>query len=71
MTVFDAGPLAQVKLELEPAPQVAENGLIEKAQRALESAFSFRAEVSLVAPGTLPRSEMKSHRFVRNPSITK
>jgi len=70
MTVFDQGPLAQVKLELEPAPQAVDNGLAERARRALESAFSFRAEVWLVQPGTLPRSEMKSHRFVRNSSTT-
>jgi phenylacetate-CoA ligase len=71
MTVFDQGPLAQVKLELEPATQAMDNGLVEQARRALESAFSFRAEVWLVQPGTLPRSEMKSHRFVRNPSRAK
>ncbi len=71
MTVFDQGPLAQVKLELEPAAPGADNSLIERAQRALQSAFSFRAEVSLVGPGTLPRSEMKSQRFVRHPSTTK
>ena len=71
MTVYDQGPLAQVKLELEPAANAADNGLVERARRALESAFSFRAEVRLVQPGTLPRSEMKSHRFVRNPSTAK
>lgn len=71
MTVFDQGPLAQVKLELEPAADGADNTLIERAGRALQSAFSFRAEVSLVQPGTLPRSEMKSQRFVRHTSTTK
>jgi phenylacetate-CoA ligase len=71
MTVFDQGPLAQVKLELEPTPQCADNALGAQVERALQTAFSFRAEVLLVKPGTLPRSEMKSQRFVRQSSTTK
>jgi len=71
MTVFDQGPLAQVKLELEPTSQCADNTLGARVERALQTAFSFRAEVLLVKPGTLPRSEMKSRRFVRHSSTTK
>lgn len=70
LTVFDQGPLAQVKLELEPSPTCADNTLGERVGRALQTAFSFRAEVGLVQPGTLPRSEMKSQRFVRQSSST-
>jgi phenylacetate-CoA ligase len=71
MTVFDQGPLAQVKLELEPTPLCADNTLGARVERALQTAFSFRAEVLLVEPGTLPRSEMKSQRFIRHSSTTK
>jgi phenylacetate-CoA ligase len=71
MTVFDQGPLAQVKLELESTPACADNALGERVERALQTALSFRAEVLLVSAGTLPRSEMKSQRFVRQSSTTK
>jgi phenylacetate-CoA ligase len=66
MSVHDDGPLAQVKLELEPTAGSLDNGLGGRVERALQSALSFRAEVLLVQPGTLPRFEMKSQRFIRS-----
>jgi phenylacetate-CoA ligase len=39
--------------------------LAARVQQALASNLSFRAEVRAVAPGTLPRFEMKAKRFVR------
>ncbi len=64
--VSQNGALAQVKLKLEPMPIVIDGAaLAERVGRALQSTLSFKAEVQLVAPGSLPRFEMKSKRFVK------
>lgn len=65
MSVGADGPLAQVKLEVEPQVSTADNTLAGRVERELQSALAFRAEVVLVPPGSLPRFEMKSQRFVR------
>jgi phenylacetate-CoA ligase len=57
-------PLADLRLEVEPA---AGDGpkLAERVARAVRDELLFRVEVSAVAPGTLPRFEMKARRVVR------
>jgi phenylacetate-CoA ligase len=79
-TVTQDGPLAQVTLEIEPTAEAlaqtaaqAVNAagpsgvatLAERVGRAVQDALHFRADVRTVAPGTLPRFEMKARRFVR------
>ncbi len=67
-TVYERGPLAQVSVEVEPAPDARPEALAtlaERVGRALHDELHFRAEVQTVAPGTLPRFEMKAKRFVR------
>jgi phenylacetate-CoA ligase len=71
-TVTQDGPLAQVTLEIEPvadAVNAASTGgvatLAERVGRAVQDTLHFRADVRTVAPGTLPRFEMKARRFVR------
>ena len=39
--------------------------LAESVSQAIRDAFLFRAEVRAVAPGTLPRFEMKAQRIAR------
>ena len=66
--------MTEVKIEIEPAappalPCVATGIASEKLCRhiaaAIQDALNFRAAVQPVAPGTLPRFEMKARRFVR------
>jgi phenylacetate-coenzyme A ligase PaaK-like adenylate-forming protein len=61
-----------VRVEIEPDPNyrnatatASSNGLPLRVRQALQETLSFRAEVTQVAPGTLPRFEMKAKRFVR------
>jgi phenylacetate-CoA ligase len=60
------GGLAQVKLEIEPQPGVADGAeLCGRVGRAVQGALSFRPDVVAVPAGSLPRFEMKARRFVR------
>lgn len=64
--VHENGTLTQVRVEIEPAPQI-ENlaALCQRVLHTLQAALSFRAEVAAVPVGTLPRFEMKARRFIR------
>jgi phenylacetate-CoA ligase len=62
VTIDRSSPLAEMRIEIE--------GTAETAQRigdAIRDELMFRAEVVLVAPGTLPRFEMKARRIVIKP----
>jgi phenylacetate-CoA ligase len=68
LIVIEGAPLTQVKLEIEPAAgsdAQATSTLVPRIAAAVQQALSFRAEVIQVAPGTLPRFELKAKRFVR------
>jgi phenylacetate-CoA ligase len=67
LTVTEGGGLTQVRLEIEPAPDAAAGGaaLAGRVAGAVQQSLSFRADVVAVAPGTLPRFELKAKRFVR------
>jgi phenylacetate-CoA ligase len=61
--VDQSAALTALRVEVE-----AVNGggdLVERVDRAIRDEFLFRAEVRLVAPGSLPRFEMKAKRFVK------
>jgi phenylacetate-CoA ligase len=57
-------PLAELRVEVEPTP-TADAGLAERLARTIRDELLFRAEVTLVAVGSLPRFEMKASRVVR------
>ncbi len=59
------GPLAALRVEIEPVRAEAGPALVERVERAIRDELLFRAEVTAVAPGSLPRYEMKAQRFVR------
>lgn len=66
LNVFEDGALTQVRLDVEPAPEVTDpNGLCERVAHTLHASLSFRADVRHVPAGSLPRFEMKAKRFVR------
>lgn len=57
-------PLADLRLDVEPTAGDGRN-LAERVARAVRDELLFRVEVAAVAPGTLPRFEMKARRVVR------
>jgi phenylacetate-CoA ligase len=80
LTVVDRGPLAEARLEVEPVAENGADAatgarpvaggidiadVCRRLSQAVHDELHFRAEVSAVAPGTLPRFEMKAKRFVR------
>lgn len=63
--------LMQIRVCVEPVPGLADPcELCSRLARVLQSELNFRVDVRLVSPGTLPRFEMKSRRFVRLPAQT-
>lgn len=65
--VATATAMTELRLEIEPAdrcPDVA--GLKHQVRQALETAFNLRVPVETVAPGSLPRFEMKAKRWLRD-----
>lgn len=69
LTVHEDGPLTQVLLEIEPMPDVeAHAQLCDRVGQALHQSLSFRAQVVAVPAGSLPRFELKAHRFIRKRS---
>jgi phenylacetate-CoA ligase len=62
--VDQSAALTALRVEVEPV-NGGGAGLVERVDRAIRDEFLFRAEVRLVAPGSLPRFEMKAQRFVK------
>jgi phenylacetate-CoA ligase len=60
VVVDQSSALAAVRVEVEPATPQPE--LAERVGRAIRENLLFRAEVVAVAPGSLPRFEMKARR---------
>lgn len=58
-TVDCTGPLAGLRLEIE----TAEPGTAKSIGRAIQDELLFRAEVTALPPGSLPRFEMKAKRW--------
>jgi phenylacetate-CoA ligase len=60
------GPLTELAVTIEPEPGCADAAaLAAKLLHAFDAAFALRLPVKLAAPGTLPRFEMKSKRWLR------
>ena len=65
--VIQAAALVELKLTLEPRPEFASaKGLAEKVAQRLRDSIAVRPVVELVAPGTLPRFELKARRFFKS-----
>jgi phenylacetate-CoA ligase len=61
IAVDRSGPMTALHIEVEPV--AATGDLPERIGRAIRDELLFRAEVTAVAPGALPRFEMKARRF--------
>jgi phenylacetate-CoA ligase len=57
--------LPVLRVQLEPAGPGAARDIAERVDRAIRDELLFRAEVSVVEPGSLPRFETKARRLVR------
>jgi phenylacetate-CoA ligase len=62
--VDTSGTLAALRIEIEPAADQTPN-LAERISHEIRNEFLFRAEVSVVPPGSLPRFDMKANRIHR------
>jgi len=61
--VDQSGSLPVVRVEVEPAHAEMAKSVAERVDRVIRDELLFRAEVRTVAPGSLPRYEMKAQRF--------
>jgi phenylacetate-CoA ligase len=65
--VATATAMTELRLEIEPVDRCADvAGLKNQVRQALETAFNLRIPVETVAPGSLPRFEMKAKRWLRD-----
>jgi phenylacetate-CoA ligase len=59
--------LAELSVEIEPLPDCADpRALARRLESAFDNAFALRVPVTPVAPGSLPRFEMKARRWVKD-----
>ena len=63
--VEQSSSLTALRIEIEPANGTAGAELAEQVAAAIREELLFRAEVTAVPPGSLPRFEMKASRVVR------
>ena len=61
--VDESETLTVLRIELEPTSDSLATGLADRVARTIREELLFRAEVKTLAPGSLPRYEMKAHRF--------
>jgi phenylacetate-CoA ligase len=64
--VDHSGPLADLRLEIEPAATCDGDELAETVSRAIRDELLFRVEVTAAPPGSLPRFELKARRLVHH-----
>jgi len=65
IVVDDSETLSDLTIEIEPADATGGAKLADSVARAIRDALLFRVDVVAVAPGSLPRFELKSRRVVR------
>lgn len=64
LEVFESGSMTQLRIVLEPGCDGSE-GLAERVKDLVRDRLHFAPEVTLAAPGSLPRFELKAKRLVR------
>jgi len=58
--------LPELRVELEPAANGVASDLVQRVDLAIRNELLFRAQVTTVPPGSLPRFEMKARRIIKN-----
>ena len=64
--VLDTEGLAELKVTVEPGTATVPEGLREGVTESIRDNLHIRPVVEVVAPGTLPRFELKARRFFRS-----
>jgi phenylacetate-CoA ligase len=64
--VLETEGLAELKVTVEPSTAELSRGLKEGVIESIRDNLHIRPEVEVVAPGTLPRFELKARRFFRS-----
>lgn len=64
--VMRSGAMSELAVLIEPEQDYPEEGahLVERIQKRFHNAFALRIPVETVAPGSLPRFEMKAKRWI-------
>lgn len=62
---FEKESLRQLRVILDPNSKQAAEGLEERVGQRLRERIGLRPQIELVAPGTLPRFELKAKRFFK------
>ncbi len=65
---FTARGMDELRCTIEPLPGCDTDGLARAVADAIHRVIGVRAAIDVAAPGDLPRSELKSRRFVRTPA---
>ena len=63
--VDESGDLTRLDVQIEPRPDVDAKALADSVASALQDQLLFRVDVESLAPGSLPRFELKARRLVR------
>jgi phenylacetate-CoA ligase len=63
LEVDRSGPLPSLHVEVEPVPAALADLVVRQVERSIHDRLLFRAHVVAVAPGSLPRFEMKAQRM--------
>ena len=63
-TVSHGGAMLSISVEIEIAPGIDGQAMTKNVSQQLREALGLTVPVHVVAPGTLPRFEMKAQRFV-------
>lgn len=68
ITVNTVRSMQHLRIEIEPVPETAETAekLAVAVSEAIRNRLNFQAEIVPVAPGSLPRFELKGRRFIRD-----
>ena len=64
--VLETEGLAELKVTVEPGTAEVSAGLKEGVTESIRDNLHIRPAVDVVAPGTLPRFELKARRFFRS-----
>jgi phenylacetate-CoA ligase len=70
LVVDRTGPLADLRIEVEPAAGAAGGPLAADVGRAVRDELLFRVEVAAVPAGSLPRFELKARRVVEKTNVS-
>ena len=63
-TVSFDGTLALLSIEIEIMPSMDSRQIVGRVERSLREGLGLTVPVLIVEPGSLPRFEMKAHRFI-------